>query len=310
MHLQRKYGGHQLSGPGILPANSAFTLGRFAKTLRNNGGSVIDLGLGTPLNGLTTEETAGTLLRHGISHVVGTVFFPGDESLGNPATEKGMVLALENFDRAIDYALDLRRHHITVSKIAGPSGFCVGYDYRTEFPAGITAQVARFYQRLKPRLDDNGLMVVLEYLRPGESIGAISSVDDVRAVHNAVGGRTVLWHFDTVHTQAYDRDIFEDLTTGGDILGYVHAHGPLRIPAGGENIFDPTGVCLRDCTDWVQFAETLDGVGYAGEVVTEPFSRQTRQQIPPLGEGLPHPVQPREHLRITRSTFKKAGVIG
>lgn len=309
MHIRRPFGVHQLSGLGILGANNQNLLARFATTAYNNGCTVLDIGAGAPLNNLTPADTAEAMKQGGITAAIATVFFPGDESLGNPILNSGRNgRALDSFRISIHWVRQLRKHGIEVKKIAGPSCFCVGFDYRPQFPDGITEFAANFYGELKPELDGDGLTVALEYLRPGESIGAISDIEDIRAISNAVGGRTVLWHGDTFHMQSHGRDPAAEIQKGGDILGYLHAHGEQRLPAGADNLFnDPD---LTDYTDWNGITAALNEVGYDGEVVTESFGAKVRAQIPSLGDGLSRPVALREHVRVTRQTFRKVGMIG
>jgi sugar phosphate isomerase/epimerase len=305
----RPFGIHQLAGPGILNAGRQNLLTRFTATAHNNGCTILDIGAGAPLNNLTPAETAEAMKRGGIDTAIGTIFFPGNQCMGNPIYDNGRDrLSLDSFRAGIHFLLKLRKNGIKVAKIAGPSCFCVDFDYRAQFPGGITDFAANFYRELKSELNGEGLTVVLEYLRPSESIGAISSVEDVRAISNAVGNRTVLWHADTFHMQSYGRDPAHEIRKGGDILGYLHAHGNRRLPAGAKPMFGKSGV--TDRTDWINVASALDEVGYDGEVVTEPFGAKVRAQIPALGDGLLHTFAPRDHLRITRRTLQRAGVIG
>lgn len=258
-----------------------------------------------PINGLTARQTAEALKEGGITQASYCRFYPGDGSCGDPLGEQGLVnQALATFHQDLTFIETLRIEGITVKYMTGPSCFVLGKRYG---PRVDTVTLAReFYDRFMTRISYLGdLIVVLEYLRPGEDC-AVENLGNVERISEELP--RIGFHGDLFHMNERGENPAKVIRTAKALLCYLHAHGTKRVmPGMGLNLGADIDEC--DYTDWASIANALDEIGYVGPIVPEPFGEAVRKQIPALGEGLPPPMDPSTYYKGAFAHLRKVGIL-
>lgn len=308
--LKRPFGFHWLAHLGVLNPGDGKKLTNAVRLAKNAGCNVFEL-VGPPMNNMSALETAQALKAGGITHAVYCRFFPEDGSLGNPAGEKGSFeadLAIRTFQSDLDFIRMLRHEGINVTVLDGPSCFQIGFDYTKIGKEEFLKRAIAFYRYFVYELRQLGLIVALEYLREGESVGAVETLEDVGTISDAfvnpeTGHRVIRWHADVYHMQMRRVDACKELRKGEALLAYLHAHGTDRVPPGATEIDeDPE---QTDRTNWSDVFETLDEIEYAGIMTPEPFGDAIREIAPALGANLPGALPAERYYSIAYNTFAR-----
>ncbi len=266
-----------------------------------------------PINLLSAEETADSVLAGGMKKVVHCRFFPGEETstFGDPIgnfieTEQ----AVQTFLTDLAVIKKMRARGLTVDTITGPSCFKLGRKYHDLAP--FERRKISFYKRLTPQILDAGVTrVCIEYLRPGEDEGAIGSMLNALALVNILNqGLAVplfFVHGDIFHMLERNEKPWEMIRLAGSRLGYLHAHGSKRGVPGSYRLDDVPEA--TDEVNWHLVSSALDGIGYVGEIVPEPFGDKIRALVPELGQGLPPPIEGERYYRLAFEHFRKVGIL-
>ncbi|OGJ59777.1 hypothetical protein A2881_00715 [Candidatus Peribacteria bacterium RIFCSPHIGHO2_01_FULL_55_13] len=257
------------------------------------------------LNKLVPKDTAQALKGGGVTHASMCVFFPTDESMGDPLGDgEGYKQALKTFRRVLKFMVALRSYGITINKIVGPSCFVLAKDYGLDW-SEKKRRILRFYGDLSDDLEAAGVDVAIEMLRRGENYvieevaGWITLIDDL---NNAYGGVEFAFgaHLDTFHMDELGRGQGNVIERLGARILHLHLNGTGRRPAGANG----------DNVDWQEVIEALQEVDINELVATnEPFCQLVRDECPPLAEGLPSAVDEPGGMIATRQMLEGLGVM-
>ena len=325
---QRLFGFHQLGSCGILAdnENGRKQLEDAALHAMQASAKVFEI-VCAPFCTLPPSFIAQTLTGYGIRHIAYCIVFTQDDkgraTDGDPISHlpDEQALATQTFLKHLAYIRDLQACGMTVSWITGPSCFVLGREYNeaTLWSGGTTRTreqmdwaIARFYQQFIDDLASMGVKVCLEFLRPEEDRGALSSLKNVLDVIGILGGKNGQFraHLDIFHALKRGMDPVGAVLQAGPLLGYVHAHGDNRIVPGTWLLPSEDGEArLIDPVNWWNVGNALDEVEYAGPITCEPFCDAIRRDIPVLGVGLPPATRPDIYYQQARRYFERMSIL-
>lgn len=306
---RRMFGAHQLAYGATYKPGDGNRLTKAVQTSVQAGCRLFEITC-TALMQLPATETAKAVLDGGMDAVSYCLFYPGDSNggpapmgdpLGNDPTSVN--LAIATFQSGVDYIKALRDNGLKVDFITGPNGFVLGQPYGQPRNV-IRDRFQTFYNRIGKIIANQNLTVALEYLRPGEDEGAIGSAAELLHLLELIGNDNIGAHADTFHMRMRGEVPHEVILKMGKYLKYLHAHGDDRSVPG---TFDANG--FTDGINWYLVGRALSAVGYTGPVVAEPFGQATRDEIPPLGVGLPPAIEARKFYDDTCAHFERMGVL-
>lgn len=306
---RRIFGAHQLAFGATYKPGDGERLSHAVKTSKQAGCALFEITC-TALMQMPAEQTATAVLAGGIDEVAYCLFFPGGDGsnpppMGDPLgdTRAQVDAAVATFQSGVDYINALRDNGLKVRYITGPNGFVLGQNYGQPRNT-VRDRFRQYYDKIGKIIDGQGLTVALEYLRPGEDEGAIGSAAELVHLLDLIGNDNIGAHADTFHMRQRRETPHKIIELMGKWLKYVHAHGDMRSVPGTFQIDGFT-----DEINWYLFGQALTAVGYEGPVVAEPFGQATRDEIPPLGVGLPPAIEARVFYDKTFSHFEQMGVL-
>ena len=305
---RRIYGGHLLAFGATYKPGDGARLTHAARTVKQAGATLLELTC-TALLQTGAEETAASVLAGGIDHVSYCRFYPGNPDgpppCGDPLSDDPALVdaAVATFAADVQYILALRKHGLKVRFITGPNCFVLGQNYGQSRNV-IRDRIRQFYARVIPLIDGRGITVAVEYLRGGEDEGAIGSAAELIHLLDLINHPEIGAHADTFHMRCRRETPHDVILKMGKHLKYVHAHGDDRTVPG---TYDANG--FTDGINWYLFGRALTAVNYGGPVVAEPFGQATRDEITPLGIGLPPAIEARVYYDQTYAHFDQMGVL-
>ena len=311
----RTPGAHWLSLLGAVNPNEDKELTEAVMLAGQAGAKLFELSC-APINLLSAQETAGSVLTSLMKSVVHCRFFPGQpgSTFGDPIGNLAEVnLAIQTFRTDLAFIRQMRKSGLTVDTITGPSCFKLGRKYHTLAPFEIMRRQMRFYKSLIPEIVDTGIAkVCVEYLRPGEDEGAIGNMTNALSLVDALNEELTVplffVHGDIFHMLERNEKPWEMIRLAGSRLGYLHAHGSKRGVPGSYRL---DGVPeATDEVNWHLVSCALDEIGYTGTIVPEPFGDKIRALVPELGEGLPPAIDGEDYYRLAFEHFRKVGILG
>ncbi len=304
---RRTYGGHLLAFGATYKPGDEPRLTNAARTVKQAGGTLLELTC-TALLQTPADKTAAAVLAGGIDHVSYCRFYPGNPGgippCGDPLSNDPdlVTAAVATFQADVDYINALRAGGLKVRFITGPNCFVLGQRYG-QSRSVIRDRIRQFYARVAKIIDGQGITVAVEYLRPGEDEGAIGSAAELLHLLQLIDHPEIGAHADTFHMRERREVPHDVIILLAKYLKYVHAHGDFRsVPGTYEQGF-------IDLINWYLFGRALTAANYEGPIVAEPFGQATRNEIPPLGVGLPPAIDARVFYDKTFAHLEQMGVL-
>jgi sugar phosphate isomerase/epimerase len=298
--MKRTFGAHSLGLCGILQPGDGEKLQAAAKTAVQAGATLFELAC-APINTMSAEETAKALKAGGMFQASFCRFYPPGNTPDEPAPFGDPLGDRNTYSRALatvqsDVAFinELRKHGIEVRFITGPGAFVLSKEYDPQRSReNIRGGIFEHYRNVGRAIAGQDLEVAIEYLRDGEDMDVIASMNELCGIVDQIGNPDIGIHADTYHMQQRGEVPHEAIVLAGKSLKYLHAHGDKRlVPGAFQQGGDPLAT---DPINWHLIGCMLDQVNYNGPVVPEPFCRTIREAIPALGANLPEPIEPRAY---------------
>lgn len=282
--------------------------------MKSAGAVVIELAWQV-LNQLSAKDTATALRGGGISRAIQCVFYPPDDKgglppMGDPISDDPQLVLRAQFEllKSVSFIQSLRRQNVHAEMIVGPSCLLLGVPNSLDWNQR-KQRILAFYMGIGQQLVDANVKVAIELLRSEEDMVIetrerwIDLLDFLNAQFAEKFGPAALAifgaHYDTHHIQSRQWDQVETINMLGRRIIHLHVNGTLRRPAGGEG----------DEMEWGKIISALESAtqGRVIAAINEPFCALVRKECPPLGVGLPEPVEEPAGMRKTRETLVTHG---
>ncbi|MEN9647890.1 MAG: hypothetical protein RLY57_694 [Candidatus Parcubacteria bacterium] len=242
----------------------------------------------------------------GITEISLCHFFPRDQSgapHGDPLGDEKEVLQALDTIRDICKAADvIRANGVIVRFIDGPTWGCLGHTYENLDANVRSDRAVAFLKQAGKICEKAKIILAVEFLRPGE--GVIDGTGEMLYILERVSSTWVKMHFDVFHAEEHGENIPDMIRIASHQIAYLHLHGSKRVVAGSKN----------DEMNWQAIAAAVKLIPFSEEVgplpiVSEPFGKKTREECPPLGDGLPEVPEMDEYLKLTVAKFREVEIL-